>query len=438
MTLSSHPYIPNTEQDRRAMLRAIGAASLEELFEDIPAGYRNPTLDLPPALSELGVKQDIERLAVSNAHVGSHRSFLGGGAYNHFIPAVVGAMLSRGEFLTCYTPYQAEVAQGTLQVAFEFQTLVSQLMQMEVTNAGMYDGATALAEAALMACRTTGRSRIVLLDTVSPYYAQVVRTYAEPQGLQVETTTALTADAAGAACLVVQSPNFFGYLEDMAALGKKAHADGGLFVVSMDPTAMALFKPPGAYSADIATAEGQPLGVPLSYGGPYVGLFSCKERFLRQMPGRIVGRTTDTEGREGYVLTLQAREQHIRRQRATSNICTSTHLVALAVAVHLATMGKQGLSDVASACYHKAHYAARRIDELSGFALPLEGVFFKEFVVSCPIAPAEINHRLLQKGVVGGLDISDLIPNGMLIAVTEMNSREDIDGLVEALEEVTR
>ncbi|PZC45467.1 MAG: glycine dehydrogenase subunit 1 [Chloroflexi bacterium] len=438
MTLSSHPYIPNTQHDRQEMMRAIGVASLEELFEDIPAGYRNPTLDLPPALSELGVKQDIERLAARNAHVGSHRSFLGGGAYNHFIPSVVGAMLNRGEFLTCYTPYQAEVAQGTLQVAFEFQSLVSQLMQMEVTNAGMYDGATALAEAALMACRTTGRSRIVLLDTISPYYAQVVCTYAEPQGLQVETTSALTADVAGAACLVVQSPNFFGYLEDMASLEKKAHADGGLFVVSMDPTAMGLFKPPGAYDADIATAEGQSLGVPLSYGGPYVGLFSCKEGFLRQMPGRIVGRTTDTEGREGYVLTLQAREQHIRRQRATSNICTSTHLVALAVAVHLATMGKQGLKDVATACYHKAHYAAQRIAALSRFALPLEGVFFKEFAVTCPIAPAEINHRLLERGIVGGLDVSNLIPNGMLIAITEMNSREDIDGLVDALEEVTR
>ncbi len=420
------------------MLRAIGVASVEDLFEDIPAHYRNPALDLPPALSELEVRRDIERLAARNAHAGTHRFFLGGGAYNHFIPSVVGAMLGRGEFLTCYTAYQAEVAQGTLQVAFEFQSLVSQLMQMDVTNAGMYDGATALAEAALMACRVTGRRSIALLDTVSPYYAEVVRTYAEPQGLRVETTSASAPEASEAACLAVQSPNFFGYLENMAAMEEKAHAGGGLFVVSMDPTAMGLFKPPGAYDADIATAEGQPLGVPLSFGGPYVGLFSCKERHLRQLPGRIVGRTTDSEGREGYVLTLQTREQHIRRQRATSNICTSTQLVALAVAVHLATLGKQGLKEVASACYHKAHYAAQRIAGLKGFELPFDGVFFKEFTVRCPLAPAEINRRLLEQGIVGGLDISDLVPNGMLIAVTEMNSKEDIDALVDALAEVSR
>ena len=420
------------------MLHAIGVASVEDLFEDIPAHYRNPALDLPPALSELEVRRDIERLAARNAHAGTHRFFLGGGAYNHFIPSVVGAMLGRGEFLTCYTAYQAEVAQGTLQVAFEFQSLVSQLMQMEVTNAGMYDGATALAEAALMACRVTGRRSIALLDTVSPYYAEVVRTYAEPQGLRVETTSALAPEASEAACLAVQSPNFFGYLENMAAMEEKAHAGGGLFVVSMDPTAMGLFKPPGAYDADIVTAEGQPLGVPLGFGGPYVGLFSCKERHLRQLPGRIVGRTTDSEGREGYVLTLQTREQHIRRQRATSNICTSTQLVALAVAVHLATLGKQGLKEVASACYHKAHYAAHRIAGLKGFELPFDGVFFKEFTVRCPLAPAEINRRLLERGIVGGLDISDQVPSGMLIAVTEMNSREDIDALVDALAEVSR
>ena len=420
------------------MLRAIGVASVADLFEDIPAHYRNPALDLPPALSELEVRRDIERLAARNAHAGTHRFFLGGGAYNHFIPSVVGAMLGRGEFLTCYTAYQAEVAQGTLQVAFEFQSLVSQLMQMEVTNAGMYDGATALAEAALMACRVTGRRSIALLDTVSPYYAEVVRTYAEPQGLRVETTSASAPEASEAACLAVQSPNFFGYLENMAAMEEKAHAGGGLFVVSMDPTAMGLFKPPGAYDADIATAEGQPLGVPLGFGGPYVGLFSCKERHLRQLPGRIVGRTMDSEGREGYVLTLQTREQHIRRQRATSNICTSTQLVALAVAVHLATLGKQGLKEVASACYHKAHYAAQRIAGLKGFELPFDGVFFKEFTVRCPLAPAEINRRLLERGIVGGLDVSDLVPNGMLIAVTEMNSREDIDALVDALAEVSR
>ena len=353
------------------MLRAIGVASVEDLFEDIPSHYRNPALDLPPALSELEVRRDIERLAARNAHSGTHRFFLGGGAYNHYIPSVVGAMLGRGEFLTCYTPYQPEVAQGTLQVAFEFQSLVSQLMQMDVTNAGMYDGATALAEAALMACRVTGRRSITLLDTVSPYYAEVVRTYAEPQGLRVETTSASAPEASGAACLAVQSPNFFGYLENMAAMEAKAHADGGLFVVSMDPTAMGLFKPPGAYDADIATTEGQPLGVPLSFGGPYVGLFSCKERHLRQLPGRIVGRTTDAEGREGYALTLQTREQHIRRQRATSNICTSTQLVALAVAAHLATLGKQGLRGVANACYHKAHYAAQRIAVAQGLRVAL-------------------------------------------------------------------
>lgn len=438
MAEDQFPYIANTATDRQEMLQTIGVTSAEELFADIPVEYRDPPLDLPPRLSEQGLLEELVALSNRNAHGGTHRSFLGGGTYQHYIPSVVNTMLSRGEFLTCYTPYQPEVAQGTLQVAFEFQSMLCQLMEMEVANAGMYDGATALAEAALMACRVTGRHRIVLVDSVSPWYNQVVRTYAEPQGLIVDvTSTDKAVVGEDVACLVVQNPNFYGYVEDLSSFADIAHNAGALLVVATSNSlSFGLLKPPGAYGADIAVAEGQPFGVPLGYGGPYVGLFTCKEKFLRQMPGRIVGRTTDNHGRQCYVLTLQTREQHIRRERATSNICTSTHLVALAVTVHLATLGKQGLRNIAQLCYHKAHYAANAIKQIPGFDLASHGTFFNEFLVRCPKPPTEINRALLERGIIGGLDVSNFVPESMLVAVTEMNTRQDIDGLVTALREV--
>ncbi|MBF8267892.1 MAG: Glycine dehydrogenase (decarboxylating) [Dehalococcoidia bacterium] len=430
----SSPYIPNTHDDREAMLQAIGVESAAELFRDIPEAYREPSLILPSPLSELELQRELQALADLNKSTDRIPSFLGGGAYHHFIPAVVRHITGLGGFATAYTPYQPEVSQGTLQVAYELQSLVCQLMGMEVANAGMYDGASSLAEAALMACRVTGRGRIAVLDTVSHRYLSVMKTYAEPQGLEVYVTSPGSARVEeGTACLVVQHPSFYGYLEDLEALERVAHSQNALLVVSTDPVFLGMFRPPGEYGADIAVAEGQPLGVALSYGGPYCGLFTCKEQFLRQMPGRIVGKTVDTQGREGYVLTLQTREQHIRRERATSNICTSEALVGTAIVAYLACMGRVGLRHIAELTYHKAHYAASLIGQIPGYSLPFDGTFFQEFVVQCPIPPGEVNARLLDEGIIGGLDISDQVPQGLLLCVTEMNTRQEIEALAEAL-----
>ena len=435
----TQPYIPNTDADREAMLRAIGAASIDELFVDIPAAHRDPVLDMPTPLSEMEVQAHIGELAERNFHAAGRPSFVGAGVYRHFIPAAVPALISRGEFLTSYTPYQPEVSQGTLQGTYEFQTMTAQLLGMEVANAGMYDGATALAEAALMACRITKRYRVAVAATVNPSYLEVVRTYTAPQGIEV-----FTVDVDGGAlelsddtaCLLVQYPNFFGYVEDVAAQADTAHAAGALLCASCDPVAAAMFRSPGSLGVDIATGEGQALGIPPSFGGPYVGLFAARQEHLRQLPGRIVGRTTDTAGKTGYVLTLQPREQHIRRERATSNICTSTALIGLWATAWTALMGKRGLRHLAELTYQKAHYAAGRIDELPGYALPLQGTFFQEFVVTCPKPAAEVNAHLESRGIVGGLDVGEHHPNGLLLCVTEVNTRAHIDRLVDALAEV--
>ena len=430
----SSPYVPNTNDDRQAMLRAIGVESVEALFTDIPEGYGRPSLDLPAPLSELELRRELQALSDLNWTPGRVPFFLGGGAYHHFIPAVVNHVISRGELATAYTPYQPEVSQGTLQAIYEFQSLVSQLMGMEVANAGMYDGATALAEAALMACRVARKGRIAVLDTVSPRYLAVMRTYAEPQGLEICLISPGAPDIGeDTACVVVQHPNSYGYLEEMATLERTTHQGNALLVVSTDTVFMGMFRSPGEGGADIAVAEGQPLGVAMSYGGPYVGLFTCKADFLRQMPGRIVGKTVDTQGRDGYVLTLQTREQHIRRERATSNICTSEALVGTAIVAYLACMGRVGLRHIAELTYHKAHYAASLIDGITGYSLPIQGTFFQEFVVECPIAPAEVNRLLLESSIIGGLDVSDRIHNGLLLCVTEMNTRQEIEALAEAL-----
>ena len=427
-------YIPNTTGEQAEMLASLGIGSIDQLFADIPAEFRNPILDLPEPLSELEIQRELSGLAAKNRPLGSGPSFLGAGSYDHFIPSIIKPLITRGEFLTAYTPYQAEASQGTLQVIYEFQTLVCNLYGMEVANAGMYDGATSLAEAALMACRVTKRKKVVLADTLSPAYSAVIRTYCQSQDMTVET---VDPSAPGfdteTACLVLQYPNFFGYIEDLHSLVDSAHAQGALAVVSCDPTAMGLFQTPGHYGADIVTGDGQPLGIPASYGGPSVGLFATKQEYIRQMPSRLSGRTVDKNGKTGYVLTLQTREQHIRRERATSNICTNEALYALASTIYLAAMGKQGLRQVAELCYHKAHYAASKIGELPGYSFPLEGPFFQEFVVQCPASPAEINKKLMERNILGGLDLGGLVANGMLLCVTEMNSREDIDALVAAL-----
>ena len=480
-------YIPNTPGEQAEMLAALGLASVDELFSDIPAEFRHPPLRLPAPLSELEIQQELGALAARNRPLSSGPSFLGAGAYHHFIPAVVKALMTRGEFLTAYTPYQAEASQGTLQVIYEFQTLIANLFGMEVANAGMYDGATSLAEGALMACRVTGRSRVAVMDTVSPAYREVIGAYCRPQGIEVavvpaasvhpstssgRTDAATSTETAGraaatpvhpaaanpvhpelvegwglpeeAACLVMQYPDFYGRIGDLGGLTAAAHAVGALAVVSCDPVAVGMFRPPGHYDADIVTGEGQPLGIPPSFGGPYLGLFSCKQQYIRQMPSRLAGRTTDRNGETGYVLTLQTREQHIRRERATSNICTNEALYALACTIYLSALGRAGLQQVAELCYQKAHYAAARIAQIPGYALApgyavsgdRDRVFFQEFIIQGPAAPAEINRRLLERNILGGLDVSYRWPNGMLLCVTEMNTRDDIEALIAALAEI--
>ena len=429
-------YIPNTLAEQDELLAAVGLSSVDELFSDIPDDYRNPTLRLPDPMSELEIQRELGEIAGRNRSLASGPSFLGAGSYYHFIPSIVKAVMTRGEFLTAYTPYQPEVSQGTLQVIFEFQTMISSLYGMEVANAGMYDGATSLAEAVLMACRVTRRQQVVVSDTVAPAYRQVIATYCQAQGIAIDIVA--TADVGASvteatAGVVAQYPNFYGGLDDLAGLAATAHDDGALLVVSADPLAMGMLRPPGEFGADIVTGEGQPIGIPPSFGGPYLGLFSCKQQYIRQMPSRLVGRTTDTRGRTGYVLTLQTREQHIRRERATSNICTNEALYALASTIYLSAMGRHGLRQVAELCYHKAHYAASAISGLVGYALPQSGAFFQEFVVTCPEAPAKVNRRLMERNILGGLDVSDRFENGMLLCVTEMNSRADIDSLVDAL-----
>ncbi len=431
------PYSPNTDADRRQMLDAIGVDSANELFADIPEEHRNPALDLPPPMSEFDLKRYFAELASMNKTPGEYACFLGAGSYRHYIPSIVRQLTSRSEFMTAYTPYQPEISQGTLQTEFEFQTLCAQLTGMDVANAGMYDGSTSLAEAALMASRVTRRSRIAVLDSVSPAYISVLRTYTEAQGISIDIVISdnlhLSEDTA---CLVAQQPNFLGYIEDMQSLADQAHAQGALFVAYADALAMAMFTPPGEYGADIVASEGQALGVPPTFGGPYVGIFACKQDFIRQMPGRIVGRTVDTEGRTAYVLTLQTREQHIRRERATSNICTSVALIALMTTVYMAANGRHGMRRTAELTYQKAHYLASLIADIPGYSVINGGVFFQEFAVQCPVTPAALNKRLLNHKIIGGLDISDRVPNGMLVCATEVNAREEIDRFATALAEI--
>lgn len=446
-------YIPNTDHDRQSMLDAIGIAAIEELFDVIPAQVRFPELNLPPGLSELEVGELLKELAARNENVAEQPSFLGAGAYRHYVPAVVDAVLQRGEFLTAYTPYQAEVSQGTLTSIYEFQSLIGLLANMEVVNASMYDGASALAEAVLMAARVTRRDKVVLSRGIHPEYRDVVRTYV--QGLEMpvqeaayDTTSGLTDVSAvrnlvddDTACLVIGYPNFFGGIEDLATMAKLAHDAGALFITVINPIALGLLKPPGDFDADIVVGEGQPLGVPLQFGGPYLGLFATRKKHMRQMPGRLIGQTTDTRGRRGYVMTLQAREQHIRREKATSNICTNEALVALAATVYLAAMGSTGLRHAAELCYHKAHYAADRVASLDGYERVFNGPFFHEFVLRTPIPPQEVNRALREHGIIGGYELGrsyDELQDAMLFCVTEMNSRKQIDDLVEALRHVRR
>ncbi len=434
-----HSYFPHTDLQRNEMLAVIGVDDVEDLFLDIPQQFRKPDLDLPPALTELELSRELSGLAKKNAAPGDYACFLGAGVYRHFIPSVVSAMISRGEFLTSYTPYQPEVSQGTLQATYEFQSLICELTGMEAANAGMYDGASAMAEAALMACRVTDRGSVLVLDTVNPRYRAVLDTYLLPQGISVTTVGAndVVVDDS-IACVLAQYPNFYGGIEALGTLADAAHANGALLAVSANPVALGMFKAPGDYGADIVTGETQPVGVSMSFGGPFVGYFTAKTEYIRQMPGRIVGRTVDREDRIGYVLTLQTREQHIRRERATSNICTSEALIATGTAVCLAALGPGGLKQMASLSYQKAHYAAGAINALSDYEVSGDGPWFHEFVVACPQSPKETTKKLLEQGIIGGLDISDSVPNGMLFCATEMNTKTEIDSLVDALGKIAK
>jgi len=440
-TSVNHPYIPSTDSERAEMLEVIGVDSLDGLLGDIPIEHRHPKLDIDAGLSEQELSTVFGSIAAENASSSSgYISFLGAGSYSHYIPSTVRSILQRGEFVTAYTPYQPEAAQGTLQVGFEFQTIICQLTGMEVANAGMYDGPTAFAEACLMAARVTKRTKIGVLSTADRRLPDTLLAYSKYQGIEiVEISTDATEIPDDLACIGIQSPNFFGEIEDVERLTNLAHENGALSVVHVNPTALGMFKAPGEFDVDIVTAEGQPLGVPMAFGGPYVGLFACKKAHIRQMPGRIIGRTTDTKGRTGYALTLQTREQHIRRERATSNICTSTQLIGLMVTVYTATLGKQGIKDLASLCYQKAHYAASEINGLDGFSvesLGSGGTFFHEFVVTCTDSVSQINAALLDKKIIAGLDISDRSNNGMLVCVTETSSKADIDKFVQALSQI--
>ena len=430
------------------MLHQIGLNSAEELFDSIPSDLKLArALNTPAALSELELLSSFENMAAENP--GSRRtSFLGAGAYSHYIPTIVDHIISRSEFFTAYTPYQPEISQGTLQVIFEFQTLVCQLTGMEVANASMYDGSTALAEAVLMAERVTRRSKVIACGAVHPEYLEVVRTYVQHAGIDLEVvaTDPRTGQTASVdqvlddktAAIVVQSPNFFGCLEDVESIARKAHAAGALLIVAItEPISLGLVKSPGALGADIVVAEGQSFGVPLSFGGPYLGLFATREKYARQIPGRLVGEAYDKEGRRGFVLTLATREQHIRREKATSNICTNEGLIALAATVYLETMGKRGLQEVAHQCAQKTAYAARKISALEGFSLPFTAPRFNEFVVQAPIDAAELLKRLAKEHqITGGLALSRYFAdrrNEFLICVTETNSRREIDELVDGL-----
>ncbi len=443
-------YIPTTDADRAAMLRVIGVETVEELFGDVPEAVRYPEVKLPRRLSEPEALRELREISEYNVDLDHAPCFLGAGAYRHFVPSVVGHVIGRSEFYTAYTPYQPEISQGTLQIIFEYQSMICALTGMDAANASHYDGATALAEALVMAVSASRgkRRKVVMSAGVHPEYRAVVRTYTQGAEITVagdqdgvsEVGALAEMVDADAACVIVQNPDFLGYLESpsaLRALADTVHAAGALLVVSADPIALGLIAPPGDYGADIVCGEGQALGGGLSFGGPYLGYFACVTKYLHKMAGRIVGQTVDRHGDRGFVLTLSAREQHIRREKASSNICSNEALMALAAAVYMTALGKSGLRKVAELCYHKAHYAANRLSALPGYELLSERPFFKEFPLRCPRPVSEINEYLLDEwGIVGGYDLERNYPhmaNTMLVCVTEMNSKEEIDLLVEAL-----
>jgi glycine dehydrogenase subunit 1 len=440
-------YLPNTADEQRQMLGTIGAGAIDDLLTRIPARARlSRPLDLPPALAETELIRHLRGLAARNADADRLVCFLGAGVYDHYVPSPIDHMIRRGEFFTAYTPYQPEASQGTLRTIYEYQTMIAELTGMDVANASIYDGASSLAEAALMAHAVTGRPEIVLAGGVHPLYRRVVATYCAGPGLRlrdlpapdgvVDADAAAKAVGARTAALVVQSPNFYGCLEDIAAAAERAHGAGALLVVVTDPVNLGVLEAPGRLGADLVVGEGQGLGVPLSYGGPYLGVFAAKNEFVRRMPGRLVGATVDQAGARGFVLTLQTREQHIRRARATSNICTNVALCALMATIYLATLGKRGLVEVGEQSMAKARYAADRLATVPGVSLRFGAPFFKEFTLRLPKPPDRVVSRLLKSGILGGVPLKAFdrrLADCLLVAVTEKRTRGEIDAFADAL-----
>jgi len=435
-------FVPHTDSEREEMLKTIGVERMEDLFTDIPENYRFPSLDLPPAMTEMEIMKELVDISSGNASTRDLACFLGAGAYNHFIPAAVDSIIRRGEFLTAYTPYQPELSQGTLQAIFEYQSLISALTGMEVSNASHYDGATAAAEAVIMAYHhfREKRHKIVVSPGVNPQYRETIRTY-----MQGYETLHITGDHSGfdplcepdtllplidqdTSLVIVQYPDFFGRIYDLTAFIETAHAAGALVAVAVNPLALGLLKPPGEFGADIVVGEGQPLGIPLSFGGPYLGLFATRKEYVRRIAGRLVGETVDKEGRKAYVLTLTAREQHIRREKATSNICSNEALCALAAGVYLAALGKN-LRKLAELNVYKARYLKNKLLELPGWQDVFSAPVYNEFVLRCPDA-AKVNKKLKKEGIIGGYELEKDYPelkDALLFCATEMISKEDMD-----------
>lgn len=445
-------YIPNTDKDRQEMLTSIGVKSIGELFTSIPEALRQKAslLNLPPSMSEPDVLRHIKEMGERNADTESHISFLGGGAYGHYIPSVVDHIISRSEFYTAYTPYQPEISQGTLQAIYEFQTLVCQLTGMEVANASMYDGASALSEAILMAHRINDKKDVFISRNIHPEYRQVINTYCKYLDVNIKeipfTEKGITDIgwlskniSEETSAIAVQNPNFFGCVEDMKALGELVHAKNVIFIVCVnEAVSLGILNPPGDFGADIVAGEGQGLGNPLSFGGPYLGLFATREKYIRSMPGRLVGRTIDTDGKTGFCLTLSTREQHIRRERATSNICSNQALCALSAAVYMSLMGKDGFKKLAILNLQKADYARELIAGIKGYKLKFHNPIFNEFVIEAPLNPDNINKGLAKEGIIGGLNLEKFYPelkNCMLMCVTENHKKEDMEKLWKLLKQ---
>jgi glycine dehydrogenase subunit 1 len=444
-------YMPMTDESRQEMLKVLGIESTEELFSDIPQKVRyQGELKVSSMLSELETQRFFARLAGKNANFDQYANFLGAGIYEHYVPSVVNHVISRSEFYTAYTPYQPEISQGELQAIFEFQSYIAELTGMDIANSSMYDGPTALAEAGTMATAATKRTKIVVSRAVHPESRSILLTYAKGLDLEVievgveNGVTDLTALQSvvddQTAAVIVQSPNFFGSVEDLGAIEAITHGKDALYIVSANPISLGLLKPPGSFGADIVVGDAQPLGISPSLGGPTCGYFATTEKLMRRMPGRVVGQTVDQDGKRGFVLTLQAREQHIRREKATSNICSNQALMALAAATYVTAMGKQGMQDVARLNVQKAHYAREKLAGI-GFEVPFTSAFFNEFVIKVSGSVDELNRKLLTKGYIGGYDLSRDYPElagHMLVAVTEVKTKADIDQFVEVLGEMVR